>query len=65
VTPPFRTLSYRRREALKMPTLPLVFLPHPMMNRSAEEIEDIADRYADVIARIFVGDTVADVEEMS
>ena len=47
-----------------MPTLPLVFLPHPMMNRSAQEIEDIAERYADAIARIFVVEAVADVEEL-
>ncbi len=62
MTPPFRTLAYRRRESLNLPTLPLVFLPHPMMNHTADEIEAIADRVADAIARVFQDEHVADVE---
>ena len=58
-------MSYRRREALKLPKLPLVFLPHPMMNRDAAEIEAIAERFADAIARIFTNEAVADVEEIT
>ena len=50
---------------MKLPTLPLVFLPHPMMNRDAAEIEAIAERFADAIARIFTNDAVADVEEIT
>ncbi len=62
MTPPFRTLAYRRRESLNLPTLPLVFLPHPMMNHTADEIEAIAERVADAIARVFQDEQVADVE---
>lgn len=62
MTPPFRILAYRRRESLHLPTLPLVFLPHPMMNQSAAEIEAIADRVADAVARVFLDQAVADVE---
>ena len=62
MTPPFRTLAYRRRESLNLPALPLVFLPHPMMNHSAAEIEAIAERVADAIAQVFLDEHVADVE---
>ena len=62
MTPPFRTLAYRRRESLNLPNLPLVFLPHPMMNHSAAEIEAIAERVADAIAHVFLDDHVTDVE---
>jgi hypothetical protein len=49
-TPPFRTLAQRRREALGLPDLRLVFLPHPMMTRTAEEIERIALEVVDEVA---------------
>jgi len=50
-TPPFRTLAQRRREALGLPDLRLVFLPHPMMTRTPEEIEQIAGEVVDEVAR--------------
>ena len=50
-TPPFRTLAQRRREALGLPDLRLVFLPHPMMTRTPEEIEQIAGDVVDEVAR--------------
>ena len=50
-TPPFKVLVFRRREFLKMPSLPVVFLPHPMQTRSPEEIETIADATLDEVAR--------------
>ena len=59
MTPPFRILAYRRRESLHLPTLPLVFLPHPMMTRTAEEIEAIADQIADEVARVFLEQAVS------
>jgi len=60
VTPPFRTLAYRRRDALQLSALPLVFLPHPMMTRTAEEIEAIADQVADEVARVFLEEPVTE-----
>jgi len=43
-TTPFRTLSQTRRATLGVPDLPIIFLPHPMMNKTKEEIEVIADQ---------------------
>ena len=54
MTPPFRTLAQRRLEALQLPALPRVFLPHPMSIRTAEEIETIADQVVDEVARAFL-----------
>lgn len=55
-TPPFRTLAERRREALGLPGQPVVFLPHPMMTRTAEQIEAIADQVlAEVVQRLTAG----------
>lgn len=55
-TPPFRTLAERRREALGLPAQPVVFLPHPMMTRTAEQIEAIADQVLDeVVQRLTAG----------
>ena len=51
ITPPFKVLVFRLRESLKMPALPVVFLPHPMQTRSPEEIETIADSAVDEVAR--------------
>ena len=42
-----------------MPDLPVVFLPHPMMTRTAEEIEAIADQIADEVARVFLEQAVS------
>lgn len=52
-TPPFRTLAERRRESLGLPGQPVVFLPHPMMTRTPQEIEAIADQVlAEVVQRL-------------
>jgi hypothetical protein len=44
VSPPFRTLAFRRRESLGLPELPVVWVVHPMMNLSSAEVEALADR---------------------
>ena len=54
MTTPFTTLATRRREMLRMPDLPFVMLPHPMMVRSAEEIDAIAQQVLADVARTFV-----------
>jgi hypothetical protein len=54
-TPPFRTLAMRRREALGLADLPVAFLPHPMMTRTADEIEQIAADVVDEVARLLTG----------
>jgi len=54
VTPPFLTLARRRLEALHLPAMPVVLLPHPMMTRTAEEIEQIAAQVADEVARAYL-----------
>ncbi|HYF18440.1 MAG TPA: hypothetical protein VEA40_11285 [Ramlibacter sp.] len=51
-THPFRTLSTVRKEALGLPALPIVWLPHPMMTRSPAEIEQFADQVLDEVVRI-------------
>ena len=53
-TPPFRALSFRRRESLDMPGLAVLFLPHPMMTRTPAEIETIADEMIDEVVRALV-----------
>jgi hypothetical protein len=50
-TPPFRALSFRRRESLGLAALPVVFLPHPMMTRTPGEIEEIADQALDEVVQ--------------
>ena len=54
-TPPFRTLALRRREALGLSELPVVFLPHPMMTRTPDEIERIAADVVDEVVRHLTG----------
>ena len=52
-THPFRTLSNVRRSSLGLPELPLVFLPHPMMTKTAAEIEQLADQVlAEVVQQL-------------
>ena len=52
-TQPFRTLAQVRRDTLGLPQLPIVFLPHPMMTRSREEIEALADQVlSEVVERL-------------
>ena len=50
-TQPFRTLAQLRREALGLPTLPVVLLPHPMMTRTAAEIDQLVDQVIDEVVR--------------
>jgi hypothetical protein len=54
-TPPFRSLAFRRREALGLAALPVVFLPHPMMTRTPAEIEEIADQALDEVVKSLTG----------
>lgn len=42
-TQPFRTLAQVRRESLGLPALPIIYLPHPMMTRKPQEVEQFAD----------------------
>lgn len=41
-----------RRETLGLPTLPIVYLPHPMMTRSAAEIDQLADQMLDDVVNM-------------
>ena len=54
-TPPFRMLALRRREALGRADLPVVFLPHPMMTRTPEEIAQIAEEALAEVVRHLTG----------
>lgn len=45
----------RRREALGLADLPVAFLPHPMMTRTPDEIEQIAADVVDEVARLLTG----------
>ncbi len=56
-------LATRRREMLRLPDLPLVHLPHPMMIRTAEEIGSIADDVVATVARTFVGPVPGGTDE--
>jgi len=42
-TQPFRQLATVRRASLGLPELPLIFLPHPMMTKTADEVGRLAD----------------------
>jgi len=42
-TTSFRPLVTVRRESLGLPNLPIVFLPHPIMNKSPEQIDALVD----------------------
>ena len=63
MTPPFRVLAQRRSEALKLPALPVVFLPHPMMTRTPEEIETIADQVVDEVAGFFLNEPTSGTQD--
>ncbi len=43
-TQPFRTLATVRKDSLGLRDLPIVYLPHPMMTKSAAEIEALAEQ---------------------
>jgi hypothetical protein len=47
----FRTLAQVRCESLGVPDLPVVFLPHPMMTRTREEIDHLVDQLFDEVIR--------------
>jgi hypothetical protein len=60
VSPPFRTLALRRRESLGLPGLPVVWVVHPMMNLTSDQIEALADKVLpDVIAAVVAQPHVA------
>jgi len=54
VTPPFRTLADGRRKALGLAELPVVFVPHPMMTRTQDEIEELADQVLSDVVRVLL-----------
>ena len=56
-TPPFRTLALRRRESLGTPDLALVMLVHPMMTRTATEIETLADQVLPEVVKALLAST--------
>lgn len=52
-TQPFRTLATVRKETLGLPDLPIIYLPHPMMTKTREEIDRLADEaLAEVVRRL-------------
>jgi hypothetical protein len=50
-THPFRTLATVRSETLGLRGLPIVYLPHPMMTKSAAEIEQLAGEVVDEVVK--------------
>ena len=54
VTPPFRVLAEKRREALGLADLSVAFFPHPLASRSDEEIEVLADQLLPEVTRMFL-----------
>ena len=53
-THPFRTLALMRRSSLGLANLPIVWLPHPMMNKTPAEIEELADQVLDETVRLLM-----------
>ena len=43
VSTPFRVLAQKRREALRVPSAQLIWVPHPMMNLLPPAIEELAE----------------------
>jgi hypothetical protein len=56
-TVPFRVLVDARLKFLGLPDMPVVYLPHPMMTRSAEEIGEMADLVLQDVVRGLTGGT--------
>ncbi len=54
-TTPFRMLADRRREMLGLPDLPTLFLPHPLMTRTASEIDKLAMGVLDQTLALLTG----------
>jgi len=50
-TQPFRTLATVRRESLGLPDLQIVFLPHPMMTRTAAQVGELADQFLEEVVQ--------------
>lgn len=45
----------RRREMLGLPELPTLFLPHPLMTRTAPEIDQLASGVVDQTLKLLTG----------
>ena len=50
-TPVFQPLIEVRRRQLGYPDLPVVYVPHPFINRTAEEVDRIAEESVDAVVR--------------
>jgi len=48
-------LADRRREMLGLPDLPTLFLPHPLMTRTASEIDQLASGVVDQTLELLTG----------
>ena len=54
VTPPFRVLAEKRREALGLAGLSVAFFPHPLASRSDDEIETLAEQLLPEVSGMFL-----------
>ena len=54
-THPFRWIVTARAKAFGLPDLPVIYIDHPLMTRSAEEIAAIADERATQVADALLG----------
>jgi len=53
ISPPFKTMSLRRRESLGM-EVPLIWVVHPMMTLGPAEVEALADRILPDVVQAYV-----------
>ncbi len=51
-TDAFRTLVQLRLRALRMPALPVIFLPHPFMTNTPAALERLAEQHIEEIVRM-------------
>jgi hypothetical protein len=49
-TLPFERLVVSATHALRMPDLEVVFLPHPLADRSANQLDELVDEWLDRVA---------------
>ncbi|MEI6116634.1 MAG: hypothetical protein WCP99_18995 [Burkholderiales bacterium] len=54
-THPFRGIVTARAQAFGLPDLAVIYIEHPLMTRSAEEIAAIADERAAQVADALLG----------
>jgi alkanesulfonate monooxygenase SsuD/methylene tetrahydromethanopterin reductase-like flavin-dependent oxidoreductase (luciferase family) len=59
---PFRALIEQRLKALELPDLHVMLLPHPMITRTVEEIEELADQFLDKVVQALTGKPLASGE---